>query len=474
MLLRAGVRPLGRRLATTSAFPPPTTTVVEDSGSGPGPFGSSGGGTVSGSVKGGWEDLRAAFENNFGHNKEVCAQLAVYQEGELVVDLHGSSTSAASLGYTGDTLQNIFSSGKNFEAVAIMMLVDRGVLQYEDKIADHWPAFAQHGKGDITVENLMRHESGLQFFADPEHPDDMSKTRVPTVAEVAETASGAVERLIEGSAAWGHGKRMYHASTRGFVVNGLVRQATGGTTLGAFVRDEIAGPLGITAYCGASLEEQAAHHYVEMQKCGVGYTLTKEVLPALVGSGGNPETLSTFKTILGAAFDRKHPLRGYAKAMPAEWMEKGGDHDYPSTPEGRTLEVSSGGVQANARSLAKVAGLMANGGELGGVRLASRDAVAHAMGGAKVARDDCWRMTMANSRGGFFDFGSITEMGGWAMPPAQAAAQAGFVGWAGKGGSLFLWHPAKRIGFAYTMSGMMNGGTGGPRTAPFFEVLCAK
>ena len=133
MLLRAGVRPLGRRLATTSAFPPPTTTVVGDSGSGPGPFGSSGGGTVSGSVKGGWEDLRAAFENNFGHNKEVYAQLAVYQEGELVVDLHGSSTSAASLGYTGDTLQNIFSSGKNFEAVAIMMLVDRGVLQYEDK-----------------------------------------------------------------------------------------------------------------------------------------------------------------------------------------------------------------------------------------------------------------------------------------------------------------------------------------------------
>ena len=44
-------------------------------------------------------------------------------------------------------------------------------------------------------------------------------------------------------------------------------------------------------------------------------------------------------------------------------------------------------------------------------------------------------------------------------------------GCGGKGGSLFLWNREKNVGFAYTMSGMMNGGHGGPRTAPFFDVL---
>ena len=80
------------------------------------------------------------------------------------------------------------------------------------------------------------------------------------------TSSGAVERLIEGSGCYGVGERMYHASTRGFVVGGLVRQITG-KTLGEFVCEEIATPLKIDAFIGASLEEQSKHAYAPMKKC---------------------------------------------------------------------------------------------------------------------------------------------------------------------------------------------------------------
>ena len=69
-----------------------------------------------------------------------------------------------------------------------------------------------------------------------------------------------------------------------------------------------------------------------------------------------------------------------------------------------------------------------------------------------------------------FDFGTMVEMAG--VPCLEAAErQIGFLGWAGKGGSLWLWHPGKKIGFAYVMNGMMNGGNGGPRTDALFETL---
>ena len=78
----------------------------------------------------------------------------MYKDGDLVVDLHGCAPAAAD--YDGDTLQNVFSSGKNLEAIAVMMLADSGLLRYEDKVADHWPAFARHGKGAISVEDALR------------------------------------------------------------------------------------------------------------------------------------------------------------------------------------------------------------------------------------------------------------------------------------------------------------------------------
>ena len=78
----------------------------------------------------------------------------------------------------------------------------------------------------------------------------------PTVADVATV--GGVEKIIESCAAYGHGQRMYHASTRGFIVGGLVRHITGGTTLGHFIKDNIVEPLGLTLLTGATFVREVA------------------------------------------------------------------------------------------------------------------------------------------------------------------------------------------------------------------------
>ena len=71
---------------------------------------------MGGSIADGWEDLRSAFEANFADNLELGAQLVVYKEGVPVADLHGHAP--AQPGYNAQTMQNVFSSGKNLEAIA--------------------------------------------------------------------------------------------------------------------------------------------------------------------------------------------------------------------------------------------------------------------------------------------------------------------------------------------------------------------
>ena len=52
--------------------------------------------------------------------------------------------------------QIVFSSGKSVGAFVVALMVERGLLNYEDKVAKHWPEFGQKGKQDLTVADVLR------------------------------------------------------------------------------------------------------------------------------------------------------------------------------------------------------------------------------------------------------------------------------------------------------------------------------
>lgn len=89
------------------------------------------------------DGVRAAFEENFVRRLELGSQLVIYEKGEKIVDLYGyapeteAKQNNMSTEYDGDTLQCVFSSGKNMEAIAMAMLVDRGLLSYDDLVTKH-------------------------------------------------------------------------------------------------------------------------------------------------------------------------------------------------------------------------------------------------------------------------------------------------------------------------------------------------
>ncbi len=53
--------------------------------------------------------------------------------------------------YGADSLHTIFSSTKSLTAIVVACQVDRGLLDYGEKVAKYWPDFAKNGKGDIKV-----------------------------------------------------------------------------------------------------------------------------------------------------------------------------------------------------------------------------------------------------------------------------------------------------------------------------------
>ena len=73
-----------------------------------------------------------------------------------------------------------------------------GLLGYEDKVGKYWPEFSKHGKRFVTIAEVMRHEGGVPFFADPKNLKDVSRDRQTCFAAVA-TDRGLAESLVANS-----------------------------------------------------------------------------------------------------------------------------------------------------------------------------------------------------------------------------------------------------------------------------------
>lgn len=314
--------------------------------------------------------LASHIRSSFATSQELGSQFVLYQGERKVVDAWGKLDGCHELdGYDAHTLQNMFSSTKVVESLCVAMLADRGHLDYEDTIGSLWPEFNANGKADITVADLMRHEAGLGMLADPLAPDDPTKD-----FKIDEETAGDLDRLSKLLASatpnWppGESKRAYHALTRGWLTGEIVRRVDPlGRTLGQFVRDEIAGPLGVSLIIGVSAQEEQAHHFAPVAHRPLANMLFHLVIPYLVLKVPLVKLVPPLSVeVVGAAFDK---TSWFTRTNPVTWYTKG--IGIYNSPRGRKIEMPSANGQANARSMAKLAACLANGGELNGVRLLS-------------------------------------------------------------------------------------------------------
>jgi len=337
-------------------------------------------------------------------------------------------------GFGPDSLVNIFSSGKSLEAIALASLVSRGLLAYEAPIVRYWPGFGAGGKEAIRVCDLMRHEAGLAALDRSIPPEDLLAGNLK---------QNRVGRVIEAQVPRFRGNgapREYHAVTRGWVANEVFRRVDpAGRTIGEFLREEIAGPLGVDVHVGVA--EAEVDRIVPVAPVPQGRYLLELLKPPLLPRRVEHDVFALAANVLPLLGGFRH--RSTADAPPPIAGMK--DARSFNDPMVRRGETPSANAHGSARGLARLAAAMAAEGELDGRRIMSRSAW-RALHAEPLRRP----MGMETT----FTQGGVAHFGPHSRDPQRIVralnlGRDGFYGWMGLGGSIFQWHPERRIGFAF-------------------------
>ncbi|MEM9650972.1 MAG: serine hydrolase domain-containing protein [Actinomycetota bacterium] len=285
---------------------------------------------VSGICAPRFEILHDLLSGSLDAGTDVGASLAVTIDGELVVDLWGGhADEARTTPWEKDTITNVWSTTKTMTSLAALVLVDRGELDVYAPVARYWPEFARNGKEEIAVRHLLSHTSGLASWEPDVTAEDIYDLERSTAALAAQapwwepgTASG------------------YHALNQGHLVGEVIRRITG-RTLGRFFAEEIAGPLDADFHIGLAPEHD--------NRVSLVIPLTEPPLDANSFPAGDPR----HRYASGPALDATAP------------------HD----PQWRRAEIGAANGHGNARSVARIQAVVANGGTVDGVTLLSPDTI---------------------------------------------------------------------------------------------------
>ena len=190
--------------------------------------------------------VREAFAANFAEGKELGARFALAIDGEIVIDLIGGfADRAQSVPFGPDTLTPLFSTTKAVASLMIARLVGQGRLSYDTPVAALWPAFAAAGKGELTVAQVLSHQAGLCGLEGPMAPADWLDW------------DGICARLAAMTPLWPPGTASgYHPVTFGYLAGEIFRRVDG-RTMGAALREDLAGPLGLDLWIGLPDSEHA-------------------------------------------------------------------------------------------------------------------------------------------------------------------------------------------------------------------------
>ncbi|WP_254525281.1 serine hydrolase domain-containing protein [Natrinema caseinilyticum] len=347
------------------------------------------------------ERIAALFDRHLEAGLHHGAQLAVYVDGEPAIDIAGGVTGPDGEEETRETRHVLFSSTKPYGAVTLHTLVEEGELDYDDRVVEHWPEFADEGsdKADITVRQVLSHTAGLTQGEIDERPDLWGDW------------DAVVEKLEEMEPVFPPGERpAYHPLTFGWLVGEIVRRVSG-TPIEHAVAERVFEPLG-------------------MDDTGIGLREDED--------GDDVATLVGFEE-----FDRCRD--------PGEGL---GDHTRVAAPFNeeevhRAVIPAANGI-GTAGDMARFYACLANGGELEGTRILEPETV-----------DRLTRLEAETEADGTLGREGRFTLGFWkggtTVAPYGSLSPEHVFGHAGLGSSVGWADPEENVGFSYVTNGVRDG-----------------
>ncbi len=355
-----------------------------------------------------YNKLGELLSSSIDAGTDVGASVSVTVEGETVVDIWGGwADEAKAAPWEQDTITNVWSTTKTMTFLCTLLLAERGLLDYHEKVATYWPEFAQNGKADIEVRHLMAHTSGVSAWEQPVDVTDLYDWDKST------------SMLAAQSPWWEPGTASgYHALNQGHLLGEVIRRIDG-RMLGQFLAEEVTGPLGADFHIGLDPSE---------------FGRISNVIPP------PPVPMDP------AAMDPDGVLvKTYTGPAPQA--------DVSWTPEWRQACIGAANGHGNARSVARIQAVIANGGTVDGVELLSPDTIQMIFEEQANGVDQVLGLPVR--------FGMGYALHSIAVPYLP---EGNYAYWGGWGGSSVIVDIDRKISFAYMMNRMDAGLLGDMRS----------
>jgi len=377
---------------------------------------------VHGRAEDGFEPVREAFRHNFEERGELGAAVALYHHGRKVVDLWGGVRDAdapSGAPWAEDTVQVVRSVTKGVAAACLLLLHQRGQLDLDAPIGTYWPEFKANGKERVTLRHALAHRAGVPALDTPLTPD-----------QAVDGLSGP-RALAAQAPFWLPGDgHVYHAQTYSWLIAELVLRATG-RTIGRYVAEEIARPLGgLDLWVGLPAEQS--------HRIGRIAPVDPPPPPAAGGMRTRP------KRAVAEAYADPGSLtrRAFAAITPLP------DENSPAY---RSSQLPASAGTASARSLARFYAALVGDVEGGGRKLFAPATLTAAR---TVESDGPDRVLIVNT---CFGLGYMLHSN------SSPFLAPGSFGHPGRGGSLAFADPEAGVGFGYVTNGMQQNVTADPR-----------
>ena len=368
---------------------------------------------VQGVSDGRFSGLRDLFTSQLASGEALGASLALRIDDEPLVDLWGGwAEESRSTPWHRDTIVNVWSTTKTMTSLCALILHDRGLIDVYEKVATYWPEFAANGKDEVEVRHLLSHTSGVSAWEQPIALEDLYDRETSTA------------RLATQKPWWKPGSASgYHLLNQGHLVGEIVRRVSG-RTLGQFFAEEVAGPLGADFHIG--LDPQDFHR------------VSNIIPPPPLTDAVDFSTLD-MEGVAAKSFTG--PMVDAAMANTEAW---------------RRAEIGAANGHGNARSVALVQSVVANGGSVDGVRLLSADTI-------QLIFEE-------QANGVDLVLGVPLRFGiGYALPQPETVPyipdESGICFWGGYGGSIIIVDTIRKLTLAYMMNRMSAGIIGSPTSA---------
>ncbi|MFX1317237.1 MAG: serine hydrolase domain-containing protein [Promethearchaeota archaeon] len=363
---------------------------------------------ISGYCEEKFGEVKKAFEKNLNSGKECGASFSVTIEGKTVIDLWGGYADAAKTKpWQKDTIVNVYSTTKVATAICVLMLADKKIIDVDAPVADYWPEFAQSGKEKITVGHLLSHTAGLPGFDEALELKDLYNWEKIT------------ETLSRQKPWWDDRRRSgYHVYTFGFLLGEVVKRVSK-KSLGQYLKEEITGPMDIDFHIGISDLEGPR---------------VAELIPPKAGIKGK-----IMMKMMGFMMRNTLFLKAFTNpTIDDTW------HEDVMSKEWQSAEIPAANGHGNARSVAKLGTILANGGELDGVRFLSQEIIEETLESRTEGKDLVINMPIKfglglaiNSDGGLID---------------KFCPNPRTLYWGGYGGSLIVADLDEKMSLAYVMN----------------------